>query len=88
MVLTPPRTGARIRSIDADVGFGHNHRLRREWTVDLDTGATYAAGDFVDLMLDLDARHVVEVPGAVRAEIAAHFHPDLAGFDDGQSADE
>lgn len=81
VVFERPRAGARIRAIDADIGFGHNHRLRREWTVDLDTGVTYASGDFVDLMLDLDARRVVAVPDSVRAEIAAHFHPDLAGFD-------
>mgnify|MGYP003549564429 FL=1 len=38
VVFAPPRAGARIRSIDADIAFGANHRLRREWTVDLDSG--------------------------------------------------
>ena len=36
-------------------------------------------GTFVGL--DVHARSVVAVPDSVRAEIAAHFHPDLAGFD-------
>ena len=67
-----------ISPVAANVAVERIRRVRREWTFDLETGELYAMGEFVDLVVDLEARRAVEIPEGFRTALSRFLHPELA----------
>jgi acyl-CoA thioesterase FadM len=78
VVLAMPRVGTHLQTVAANVAVERNRRVRREWTFDLERGELYAMGEFVDLVVDLEARRAVEIPEAFRTALSRFLHPELA----------
>jgi acyl-CoA thioesterase FadM len=76
-VLAVPRQGAHLRTVAANIAVERNRRVRREWAFDVDTQAMIVAGEFVDLLVDLDQRRSVDIPESVRAELTRYLRPEL-----------
>lgn len=77
VVFSTPRVGAHLKTLAANMAIEKNRRIRREWTFDVDTGTLHAMGEFVDLVIDLEARRAAETPDHVRRALTDHLHPEL-----------
>lgn len=77
VLLEAPRAGATIRTLMANTMIARKTRIRREWTFDTSSGFLVAAGDFLDLAFDRDARRAVDIPDALRHELEEEYHPDI-----------
>jgi acyl-CoA thioesterase FadM len=76
-IASLPRLGAHLTTIAANVAIERNRRVRREWTFDTASGVVHAAGEFVDVLFDLNARKVADIPASVREALALYLHPAL-----------
>ena len=76
-VLALPRERAHLLTVAANIAVERNRRVRREWTYDVDTNAMIVAGEFVDLLVDLDQRRSVDIPEHVRSELHRYLRPEL-----------
>lgn len=76
-VLALPRVGAHLLTVAANIAVERNRRVRREWTYDVDSHAMIVAGEFVDLLVDLDQRRSVDIPEHVRSELERYLRPEL-----------
>jgi acyl-CoA thioesterase FadM len=77
VVFSTPRVGAHLKTLAANMAIEQNRRVRREWTFDVDSGTLHAMGEFVDLVIDLEARRATKTPDHVRLALTDHLHPDL-----------
>jgi acyl-CoA thioesterase FadM len=77
VLLDHPRVGTPIRTVAANIEIGRNYRVRREWTFDPSSGRMYAAGDFVDLLFDTEARRAVSISTEARVELELRLNPNF-----------
>jgi acyl-CoA thioesterase FadM len=86
VVFSPPRVGTHLKTLAANMAIEKNRRIRREWTFDVDAGTLHAMGEFVDLVIDLEARRAAATPDHVRLALTDHLHPELGDAPPGGSA--
>lgn len=73
-----PRLGDRIQAFGATVAIGEKTSTRRQWVIDLATGAPLLVSTNVAIALDLDARRATQLTDRMRSEAERNLHPDLA----------
>lgn len=76
--LALPRVGTRIQSFSAEVGLARKTSFRHLWVFDVDRERLLAVASIVNLAFDIQARRAIAIPDAIRTQLQADHHPDLA----------
>ncbi len=72
-----PELGARIQSFGATTAMADKTTQMSMWAYDIDRRDLLVSFEVVSVLFDIGARRAMSIPDDLRAEHAAHFHPEL-----------
>lgn len=73
-----PTVGTQIQAFGATTAMADKTTQMSMWSFDVDSGELLVSFEVVSVLFNIDERRAMSIPDHLRAEHAAHFHPEIS----------